>query len=127
MTRKAYKSDLNETEWAILESLLPAQKSGGRPGSVDLPEVANGIFYVLRTGCSWEMMPHDLPPSATCYHYFRRWQKAGVWQQMNNQLRGQVRQKKGKKAFPTAASADSQSVKTTEKRGRFMASMGERK
>ncbi|PSP01205.1 MAG: hypothetical protein BRC54_17160 [Cyanobacteria bacterium SW_7_48_12] len=66
--------------------------SGGRPRSVDLAEVANGIFYVLTTGCSWQMMPHDLPPSATCYHYFPPWQKTGVWQELNNQLRGQLRQ-----------------------------------
>ena len=92
MTGKAYKSDRNETEWAILESLLPGQNSGGRPRSVDLAEVANGIFYVLTTECSWQMMPHDLPPSATCYHYFRPWQKTGGWQELNNQLRGQLRQ-----------------------------------
>jgi putative transposase len=81
-------------------------------------EVVNGIFYVLRTGCGWEMLPHDLPPYSTVYYYFRRWQKTGVWQQMNNALRQRLRQQEGRNPQPSAAIADSQSVKTTEKRGK---------
>jgi len=86
-------------------------------------QVVNAIFYLLRTGCSWEMLPHDFPPYSTVYYYFRRWQKRGVWQKMNQALRQQVRQQAGKKAEPSVAIVDSQSVKTTEKRGKCTALM----
>jgi len=127
MTRKAYKTDLTDAQWQILEPLVPPPKSGGHPRTVNMREVVNGIFYVLRTGCGWEMLPHDLPPYSTVYQYFRRWQKTNVWQQMNNALRQQLRQVEGRNSQSSAAIArsapakliaDSQSVKTTEKRGR---------
>lgn len=123
MTRKAYKSDLTDGEWRIIEPLLPPAKLGGHPRTVDMREVVNAIFYLLRTGCSWEMLPHDFPPYSTVYYYFRRWQRRGVWQEMNQALRQQVRQQLAKKALPSAAIVDSQSVKTTEKRGRCTALM----
>lgn len=123
MTRKAYKSDLTDAQWQILEPLVPPPKPGGHPRTVNMREVVNGIFYVLRTGCGWEMLPHDLPPYSTVYQYFRRWQKTNVWQQMNNALRQQLRQVEGRNSQPSAAIADSQSVKTTEKRGRCTDSM----
>jgi putative transposase len=118
MTRKAYKTDLTDAQWQILEPLVPPPKSGGHPRTVNMREVVNGIFYVLRTGCGWEMLPHDLPPYSTVYQYFRRWQKTNVWQQMNNALRQQLRQVEGRNSQSSAAITDSQSVKTTEKRGR---------
>ena len=116
MNRKAYKSDLTDLQWQLLEPLIPAEKPLGRHRSVDMPEVVNGIFYVLKTGCSWEMLPHDLPPYSTVYYYFRRWQKRGVWEQLNQVLRERVRHKQGKSPQATAAIVDSQSVKTTEKK-----------
>lgn len=116
MTRKAYKSDLSDEEWRIIEQLIPPPKSGGHPRTVDMREVVNAIFYLLRTGCSWEMLPNDLPRYSTVY-YFRRWQKHGVWEQINQVLREQVRMKQGKSHQATAAIIDSQSVKTTEKKG----------
>jgi putative transposase len=118
MTRKAYKTDITDAQWQILEPLIPPAKAGGHPRTVNMREVVNGIFYVLRTGCGWEMLPHDLPPYSTVYHYFRRWQKTGVWQQMNTALRQRLRQEQGRNPQPSAALADSQSVKTTEKRGK---------
>ena len=122
MTRKTYKSDLTDKEWRLIEPLIPPPKPGGHPRTVDMREVVNAIFYLLRTGCSWEMLPHDFPPYSTVYYYFRRWQRRGLWQQMNQVLRDQVRIKQGKAAQATAAIVDSQSVKTTEKKGRCMAS-----
>ena len=119
MNRKAYKTDITDAQWQILEPLIPPAKPGGHPRTVNMREVVNGIFYVLRTGCGWEMLPHDLPPYPTVYYYFRRWQKTGVWQQMNNALRQQLRQVEGRNPQPSAAIADSQSVKTTEKRGKY--------
>lgn len=117
MSRKAYPTDLTDEQWAILEPLIPPAKPGGRPRTVDMREVFNGILYVLRTGCQWEMLPHDLPPSATVYYYFSQWQETDAWEQMNGALRRKVRIQEGRAAEPTAAIIDSQSVKTTEKGG----------
>ncbi len=75
----------------------------------------NGVFYVQRTGCQWEMMPHDLPPNETVYKYFRKWQRQGVWQQIHERLREQIIVQSGHTSEPQAVIVDSQSVKTTEK------------
>jgi putative transposase len=123
MTRKTYKSDLTDKEWQIIKPLIPPPKPGGHPRTVDMREVVNAIFYLLRTGCSWEMLPHDFPPYSTVYYYFRRWHKRGLWEQINQVLREQIRIKQGKSPQATAAIIDSQSVKTTEKKGKCMASM----
>jgi|SRR6478672_1011806 len=123
MTRKAYPSDVTNTEWEIIEQLLPLAQVTGRPRQVDLREIINGIFYVLREGCSWRAMPHDLPPWQTVYNYFRHWQRLGVWQKIHTELRKQVRKQAEKNNNPTAGIIDSQSVKTTEKRGKYTAMM----
>ena len=75
MSRKPYKSDLTDSEWGIIQPLIPPPKRGGHPRTVDMREVINGVFYVLKTGCSWEMLPNDLPPSSTVYSYFRLFQR----------------------------------------------------
>ena len=121
--RKPYPSDLSDAEWAVLQPLVPAAKGFGHPIEVDFREILNGIFYVQRTGCQWEMMPHDLPPYTTVYTYFRKWQRKGIWQQMHDQIRQQLRTSLERKEDSTVAIADSQSVKTTEKRGRSTVSM----
>ena len=121
--RKPYPSDLSDAEWDILKPLLPKPKGFGHPVEVDFREILNGIFYVQRTGCQWEMLPHDLPPHTTVYHYFQKWQRKGVWQQMHDQIRHQLRRDLGRDEDSTVAIADSQSTKTTEKRGRSTASM----
>jgi len=115
--RKAYPSDLTDTEWIILEPLIPPPKPGGRPRTVDMREIVNGIFYVLRSGCAWRMLPHDLPPWSTVYGYFRQWRKDGLWEDMNDALREAVRLEAGRDAEPSAGIIDSQSVKTTETKG----------
>jgi transposase len=84
-------------------------------------ELLNGIFYVLSEGCRWRSLPHDFPPWQTVYKYFRHWQRLEVWHQLNTHLRQEVRNSVEKADNPTAGMIDSQSVKTTEKRGRFMA------
>jgi len=115
MDRKPYPSDLSDDEWAILEPHIPSAKPGGRPRTVIMREIMNGIFYVLRSGCSWEMLPHDLPPCKTVYYYFNRWCKSGEWENLNREFREALRQLEGREATPSAGSVDSQSVKTTEK------------
>lgn len=121
--RKPYPSDLSDAEWEILQPLLPLPKGFGHPREVDFREILNGIFYVQRTGCQWEMLPHDLPPYSTVYGYFEKWQRKGIWQQMHDDVRQQLRLELGRPENSSVAIADSQSVKTTEKRGRSTASM----
>lgn len=118
MTRKPYPSDLTNKQWEILSPLLPPAKPGGRPRTVDLREVMNGVLYVLRSGCPWRMVPHDLPPWQTLYKYFRSWTMDGTWERVNETLRPSVREAEGRDTTPSAAIIDSQSVKTTEKGGR---------
>lgn len=121
--RRAYPSDLSDDEWAVIGPLLPVPKGFGHPREVDLREILNAIFYVQRSGCQWEMLPHDLPPHPTVYGYFSKWQRKGIWQSIHDQLRHQLRQTSGRQADSAVAIADSQSVKTTEKRGRSTALM----
>jgi putative transposase len=115
--RKAYPSDLSDSEWSTIAPLLPGNKGFGHPRTVDLREIINAIFYLQRSGCQWEMLPHDFPPHATVYAYFRKWQRRGIWAEIHDQLRHKVREQAGKLPEPSAVSIDSQSVKTTEKRG----------
>lgn len=110
-----YASDLSDTEWRIICPLLPKSKAGGRPRTTDPRAVVNAIFYVLRSGCSWRMLPQDFPPHQTVYMYFKQWKKDGVWERVHDALRRRVRRREGRKKSPSAAIVDSQSVKTTEK------------
>jgi len=113
MERKAYPSDVSDTEWLILEPLIPAEKHGGRHREVNMREIVNGIFYILRGGNSWRMMPHDLPPWSTVYGYFRNWRDDSTLERMNDALREAVRLQAQRQADPSAAIIDSQSVKTS--------------
>ena len=117
MKEKTYPSDLNDAEWQILKPLIPKAKPGGRPRRTNMRAVLNAIFYVLRSGCAWRMLPHDFPPWKTVYHYFRQWRIDGVWEQINETLRIRLRKADGREAEPSAAILDSQSVKTTETKG----------
>src|SRR5215467_7742785 len=83
MSTKRYASDLTDEEWAILEPLIPPAKPGGRPRTIDMREVVNGIFYLLKTGCQWGMLPKDFPKWKTVNDYFLKWSKDGTWQKLN--------------------------------------------
>jgi transposase len=115
--REPYPSDLTDAEWCTIEPFIPPAKPGGRPRKADMREILNGIFYVLRSGCTWRMIPHDLPAWYWVYGYFRTWRLDGTWERIQQALCAQVRVQAGREASPSAAIIDSQSVKTTEKGG----------
>lgn len=114
--RKAYPSDLTDEQWELAELLIPAAKPGGRPRGASMREVLNALLYLNRSGCQWDMLPHDLPPKSTVYEYFAAWRDDGTWQALLDHLRGVHRElaAASEAVTPSAASIDSQSVKTTE-------------
>jgi putative transposase len=121
MTRARYPSDLTDAQWARIAPLLPPAKSGlqgGRPQTVNLREVLNGIFYFLKGCGGWRYLPHDLPPWGTVHYSYRRWRRDGTWQQVHDTLRERVRLAAGRARSPSAAVIDSQSVPTGKKGGR---------
>jgi putative transposase len=111
--RKAYQSDLSDAEWGCLEPHLPAPEATGRPRFHGLREILDAIFYVLRSGCAWRLLPHDFPPWKSVYHYFRAWRLSGLWETMHSALRKRVRVRLKRDPQPSAAIVDSQSIKTT--------------
>ena len=117
MTRRTYSSDLSDEEWVLLEPLLPKPSVMGRPRTWSLRDILDGIFYILRGGNAWRLMPHDLPPWETVYGYHRNWRIQGLWEELHTTLRERIRVASGREATPSAAIIDSQSVRTTEAGG----------
>ncbi|MFD9510357.1 IS5 family transposase [Streptomyces mirabilis] len=119
--RRPYPSDLSDARWELIEPVLTAwrfERRGraldfGRPPEHELREIMNAILYVDRTGVQWRYLPHDFPPWETVYGYFAKWQKEGVFPQLNGLLRELVRHKEGRSTQPSACVIDAQSVKTS--------------
>lgn len=114
MSRQTYTTDLTDAQWQVVAPLLPPAARRGRPREHSLREILNAIVYLVNNGIKWRALPHDLPPWQSVYYYFRLWTKQGTWEQLNTALRELVRQKAHRQPQPSAASLDSQSVKTTE-------------
>ena len=112
-----YPSDLTDEEWAIVSSMIPPARHGGRKRSVNIREVLNGIFYVLWTGCQWKALPKDLPPKTTVHDYLELWNWDGTLERIHHSLYVGVREQEGRDASPTAAIIDSQTAKGAQKGG----------
>jgi putative transposase len=109
-----YPSDLTDAEWEQVQGFIPPEVGGGRHRDTDMRAVVNGILYLVRSGCSWRMLPKDFPPYTTVYEYYGKWRNDGTVLHIHDALRGQVRTQAGRDPEPSAAVLDSQSVKTTE-------------
>lgn len=114
MKRKTYPTDLSDEQWKLLSLMLPPAERFGRKRSVELREVFNALCYLTRSGCQWRLLPKEFPAWQTVYYYFRLWRDAECFIVINDRLREKLRRKLGKKAAPSAAIIDSQSVKTNE-------------
>src|SRR5215216_8159256 len=109
--RKPYPTDLSDAEWNYIQPHLPAPKGHGRPRTHSLREILNAIFYVLRSGCQWRLLPHDFPRWPTVYHYFRKWRIDGSWETINRAIRERLRVRLKRDPQPSAGIVDSQSIK----------------
>ena len=117
MSERRYPSDLSEEQWRWIEPMLPPERPGGRPRTADMRRVVNAIFYLVRSGCAWRSLPHDLPPWGTVHYYYRRFRLDGTWGLIHDRLRPRVRARSGREVSALVAVIDTQSVKTTEKGG----------
>jgi putative transposase len=111
--RRAYQTDLSDAGWSYIEPHISTPKALGRPRVHTLHEILNAIFYMVRSGCAWRLLPHDFPPWKTVHHYFRTWRIDGTWERMHASLRQQLRVRMKRDPQPSAGIVDSQSVKTT--------------
>src|ERR671933_2718166 len=109
-TRYPYPSDLSNAEWALLEPLLASAERRGHPPKWPARHIADAVFYLLRSGCAWRMLPREYPPWQTVYYHFRKWRLDGRLRQAHDRLRTAVREAEGRARDPSGAVIDSQAV-----------------
>ncbi|SRR5581483_1339276 len=117
ITRKPYATDLTDAQWELLAPFIPEVSPNATQETIPRREIVNGILYVLRTGCSWRLTPHDLPNGKTLHHYLSQWKHSGIWEIAMTSLRQQARRAIGREDEPSAVIIDSQSIKTSPVRG----------
>lgn len=118
MKRRQYPGELTDKEWSLIEKIVEKKDSPrGRKPKYGKREMLNAVFYLMRSGCSWRLLPHDFPPWQAVYSQFARWRKDKIFEKLNEKVRGILRQKLGRELNASAGIIDSQSVKTTEKGG----------
>jgi len=113
METSKYPTDLSEDEWRCISPYLPEPKGQGRPRLHGLRAILDAVFYVLKSGCPWRLLPRDFPPWKTVYDWFRRWRIDGTWERLNAELRERLRARLGRNSNPSAAIVDSQAIRTT--------------
>ena len=111
--KRSYQTDLTDAEWKALEPHVPAANKRGRPRIHSPREILDAVFYVLRSGCPWRLLPREFPPWETVYSWFRKWRTDGTFERLNAALREQLRSRLGRDPLPSAGIADSQTTKTT--------------
>src|SRR5215208_2977185 len=111
--KRSYSTDLTDTEWERLELHVPPPNKRGRPKTHSTREILNAIFYLLKSGCAWRLLPRDFPPWETVYWWFRRWRIDGTFERLNAALRERLRVRLRRNLQPSAGVVDSQSAKTT--------------
>jgi putative transposase len=111
--RKLYPTDLSDAEWKCIQPHLPAPTGHGRPRTHSLRDILNAVFYVLKSGCQWRLLPHEFPRWPTVYHYFRKWRMDGTWERINRAIRERLRVRLKRDPQPGAGIVDSQSLKST--------------
>src|ERR687893_3184252 len=116
-TRRLYPSELTDKEWTLLKPLLASPERRGRPPKWPVRYVADAVFYLLRSGCAWRMLPREYPPWQTVYYHFRKWRLDGRLRQAHDRLRDAVREAEGRTGDPSGAVIDSQAVKTSRAGG----------
>ena len=113
MESRKYPTDLSDNEWRCIGPHLPGPAGRGRPRLHGLRVILNAVFYVLKSGCPWRLLPRDFPPWKSVYDWFRRWRIDGTWERLNAGLRERLRSQVGRDPHPSAGIVDSQSAKTT--------------
>jgi putative transposase len=113
MENRKYPTDLSDGEWRCIRPHLPEATGQGRPRLHGLRAILDAVFYVLKSGCPWRLLPREFPPWKTVYDWFRRWRIDGTWERLNAELRGLLRARLGRYPNPSAGIVDSQTTKTT--------------
>ncbi len=117
MNRKPYPTDLTDEQWNIIAPLLPPAAATGRPRTHFMREILNAVFYIVRAGCAWRLLPHDFPGWQSVYYYFRKWKNDGTSERIRNNLFTQTRVHEGRDPGPSLGIIDTRSVKITERGG----------